>query len=464
MGGILIEIVYDKGTLLVRNIQPEHVKCFSFLKWDARISAFRAMAYHYRTLILKLRQEKIEYQDIAKDFLPQNYILQHKIEPRAHQTQALNAWKAQGSHGVVVLPTGAGKTILAVLAIAQTQRPTLIHVPTIDLMTQWYEILKKFFAIPIGLLGGGYNQMELITVATYDSALIHVPYKGNKFGLLIFDEWHHLPGEQLQYTAISSLAPFRLALTATPERSDGKETVLYDLCGSICFHMDIKELAGDTLAPYDVVTYEIEMTEQEKHQYLEARQIYLSFLREQNISFKHSYGWQQFLRKAHQSPQGKEAFTAYLKQKKLSQSSENKYHYVWDIITKHKSDRILIFTQDNETAYTIGRKFFLPVLTHHTKVKEREFFLNSFRQGDYRILVTSKVLNEGVDVPEANVAIVVSGSGTVREHVQRLGRILRAKEGKRAILYELISAGTGEYFVNQRRKMHSAYEKRAPEL
>lgn len=106
----------------------------------------------------------------------------------------------------------------------------------------------------------------------------------------------------------------------------------------------------------------------------------------------------------------------------------------------------------------------MPVLTHHTKVKEREFFLNSFRQGDYRILVTSKVLNEGVDVPEANVAIVVSGSGTVREHVQRLGRILRAKEGKRAILYELISAGTGEYFVNQRRKMHSAYEKRTPEL
>lgn len=460
----MIEIVYDKGTLLVKNIQAEHVKCFSFLKWDARISAFRAMAYHYRALILKLRQEKIEYQDIAKDFLPQNYVLQQKIEPRIHQTQALNAWKTQGSHGVVVLPTGAGKTILAILAIAQTQRPTLIHVPTIDLMTQWYDILKKFFATPIGLLGGGYNQMETITVATYDSALIHVPYKGNKFGLLIFDECHHLPGEQLQYTAISSIAPFRLALTATPERSDGKETVLYDLCGQVCFHMDIKELEGHTLAPYDVVTYEVDMTEIEKEQYLEARQTYLDFLREQNISFKHSYGWQQFLRKAHQSAQGKEAFAAYLKQKKLSQSSENKFHYVWDIITKHKNDRILIFTQDNETAYSIGRNFFLPVLTHHTKVKEREFFLNSFRQGDYRILVTSKVLNEGVDVPEANVAIVVSGSGTVREHVQRLGRILRAKEGKRAILYELISAGTGEYFVNQRRKMHSAYEKRTPEL
>ncbi len=101
----------------------------------------------------------------------------------------------------------------------------------------------------------------------------------------------------------------------------------------------------------------------------------------------------------------------------------------------------------------------LPVLTHHTKLKEREAFLNHFRSGDYPILVASKVLNEGVDVPEANVAIIVSGSGSIREHVQRLGRILRRQEGKSAILYEVISKGTGEYFINQRRKQHDAYQR-----
>ncbi len=151
-----------------------------------------------------------------------------------------------------------------------------------------------------------------------------------------------------------------------------------------------------------------------------------------------------------------------MKQKKKSLKKENKFNEVWLLITKHRYDKIIIFTQDNETAYNIGRKFLLPVITHHTKVKEREYFLNSFREGKFCILVTSKVLNEGVDVPDANVAIIVSGSGAVREHVQRLGRILRAKEGKKAYLYELISAGTGEYFVNQRRKMHSAYQKRTP--
>ncbi|WGL60590.1 DEAD/DEAH box helicase family protein [Pigmentibacter sp. JX0631] len=460
----MIHIRFDKGTLLISNLAQNLASIFPYLKWDIRVSAFRAMGYHYRNIILGLRKEQIVYQDEAKDFLPQNFSIQMQIEPRAYQTQALNAWLNQQSNGVVVLPTGAGKTILAVLAIAKIQRPTLIHVPTIDLMTQWYDVLLKFFGTKIGLLGGGYNQPENITVATYDSALIHVPSKGNKFGFLIFDECHHLPSEQMQYTALSSIAPFRLALTATPERSDGKEKLLYELCGGICYQTDIKDLEGKTLAPYEIITLEVEMSETEKKQYQEYRQIYLNFIRKNNINFQQKNGWQQFIQLTCRTSDGKEAFAAYLKQKKLSQSSENKLNYVWDIILKHRTDRVLIFTQDNETAYSIGKSFYLPVLTHHTKVKEREQFLTLFRQGVYNILVTSKVLNEGVDVPEANVAVVVSGSGTVREHVQRLGRILRAKEGKKAILYELISAGTSEYFVNQRRKMHSAYEKRTSEL
>ena len=119
---------------------------------------------------------------------------------------------------------------------------------------------------------------------------------------------------------------------------------------------------------------------------------------------------------------------------------------------------MLVFTQDNEMAYRIGRRFFLPVLTHKTKLHERESFLEYFRTGKYKILVTSKVLNEGVDVPDANIGVIVSGSGSIREHVQRLGRILRARPGKKATLYELISSDTGEYFTNQRRRKHRAYE------
>ncbi len=458
-----IAVHFDRGTIVADNLQKDLEQLFPYLKWDARVQKHRAQAFYYREFILTLRSHKLNYIDNAKDFSPCDLSLKEKIFPRPHQTDALQAWLKKGSKGVVVLPTGAGKTILAVLAIAATNRPTLIHVPTIDLMHQWFHVLSKFFSVSIGLLGGGYNDIKTITVSTYDSALLHVPFKGNKFGFLVFDECHHLPSEQMQYSAISSLAPFRLGLTATPDSSDSREKLLHDICGDFCFQIHIHELAGNTLSDYEIITQEVDLTEEETEEYLTARKIYTSFLKENNISFgqggQHS-SWNNFIRIAHRSEQGKQAFKAYLLQKKIAQSSTNKTHAVWDIFCKHPYERIIIFTQDNETAYNLGRHFFLPVLTHHTKVKERESFLNAFRSGAYRILVTSKVLNEGVDVPEASVAIVFSGSGTVREHVQRLGRILRAKEGKKAILYELISANTGEYFVNQRRREHSAYKKR----
>ena len=99
----------------------------------------------------------------------------------------------------------------------------------------------------------------------------------------------------------------------------------------------------------------------------------------------------------------------------------------------------------------------IPAITHQTKVRERSEILSRFNEGHYRAVVTSKVLNEGVDIPEANVAIVISGSGSVREHVQRLGRILRKKGGKSAILYELVTANTSESFTSERRREHVAY-------
>ncbi len=116
-----------------------------------------------------------------------------------------------------------------------------------------------------------------------------------------------------------------------------------------------------------------------------------------------------------------------------------------------------MFTQDNATAYDVSRRFLIPAITHQTKVTERSEILAGLAEGTYTAVATSKVLNEGVDVPSANVAIVMSGSGSVREHVQRLGRILRKHGDKRAVLYELVTAGTGETFTSERRRKHSAY-------
>ena len=455
------ELYFDKGTLVLKKVPQQMCQRLAGVRWDKRTLTYRAPAYYYRRIVLQLRKHHIPYADYARQFTAEAFPLKEPIMPRPYQQEAIEAWQANGSRGVITLPTGAGKTIVAVLLIAHIQRPTLVHVPTIDLMHQWYAVLNRYFEDEVGLFGGGYNKMAPLTVATYQSALLHSPTTGNQFGFVVFDECHHLPGAHYQYAAIGSIAPFRLGLTATPERADGKESRLYQLVGSLCYQAHIHQLKGETLAPYEVITVEVEMTKEEQEQYEVARRCYLDFVKRERIDLAHLNGWSRFLWKSSQSPEGREAFKAYLTQKHLSQASTAKLSTIWELLQKHQGDRIIIFTQDNDMAYRIGMCFFLPVLTHQTKLKERAAFLGAFCEGTYSILVTSKVLNEGVDVPEANVGIVVSGSGSVREHVQRLGRILRPKKGKRAILYELISKGTGEYFVNTRRRQHHAYERPA---
>ena len=190
-----LSLHFDKGTLLLYGAEGDQLALLEAVDWDERTQSYRAPAVDYRSLVTTLREQKIPFQDHARKFSAATFPLKKKITPRSFQQEAADTWMTE-QRGVVALPTGAGKTILAVMLIAKTGRPTLIHVPTIDLMRQWKEVLSEYFDSPIGLLGGGINDIQPITVATYDSALIHVIHKGNQFGLLVFDECHHLPGEQ----------------------------------------------------------------------------------------------------------------------------------------------------------------------------------------------------------------------------------------------------------------------------
>jgi superfamily II DNA or RNA helicase len=169
-------------------------------------------------------------------------------------------------------------------------------------------------------------------------------------------------------------------------------------------------------------------------------------------------GWGQFVMLSSQSDAGRRAFDAYRRQRTLALCAPGKLTALAQLLHAHRRDRTIIFTEDNATVYAISRRFLLPAITHQTRVKERAMILGAFNQGTFTAVVTSKVLNEGVNVPEANVAIVLSGSGSVREHVQRLGRILRRREGKTAVLYEIIAAGTSEERVSDKRRDHVAYQ------
>jgi len=428
-----------------------------YVVYDERVQAFRAQAHHYAPIILALREKGAAHEDFAKGFEPLDLKLVTPLTPRSYQTEALAAWTEAGRRGVVALPTGAGKTVLAVMAMARVKRPALVVVPTIDLTRQWAGQLERFFGVSVGMLGGGCKEVLPLTVSTYDSAVLMMEFIGNRFGLVVFDECHHLPGAVNRFAASMCAAPFRLGLSATPERDDGGDQVLEELVGPLVYNIHIDQLEGNALSCYDVVNVPVSLDPDEQEEYQRSREIYLSFARAAGVNFGAKDGWNQFLAASARRPGGRQAFEAYLKQKRISSSGRGKARMVWELLNEHKGERVIIFTNDNDTAYSMGEQFFLPVITHRAKPAERKEMLDKFRCGDYPVLVTSKVLNEGVDVPEASVGIIVSGSGSSREHVQRLGRFLRPAANKRALLYELVSEDTAEVNVSIRRGNHRAF-------
>jgi len=450
-------IDFHAGTLRCFGLTDEQAAAAGFV-FDDRQGVHRARAHEYRSIVLSLRKAGVAISDDARAYKELDISMRAGRTPYPHQSEALAAWSAAGGRGVVVLPTGAGKTFVASLAIAQKRRSTLVVVPTLDLMAQWHDGLRATFDAPVGLIGGGSHEISDLTVTTYDSAHIHMDRLGNRFGLVIFDECHHLPSDAYATAARMSLAPFRLGLTATPERADGREALYDELVGPICYRRDITELSGHYLAAYETVRLAVPLSSAERTAYEAARAEYVGFIRSQGIDMSQPSGWGQFIMRSSLSDSGRRAFLAYRTQRRLALAAPGKIEVLERLLRVHRTDRVLVFTEDNATVYEIARRLLLPAITHQTRVKERSSILAALERGDLFAVVTSKVLNEGVDVPSASVAIVLSGNGSVREHVQRLGRILRKDGAKRATLYELVADSTSEQRTSDRRREHVAYK------
>lgn len=446
-------LTFDRGTLLLHP-PPKGKAWIDFAVWDDRVEKFRIRAIHYRPLLESLQTEGITILDQAKNY--QELVLTARVEmsPYEHQEQALAAWQKAGHQGVVVLPTASGKTFLAQLAMQAINRSTLIVVPTLDLMHQWYAQLKATFPqIEMGLLGGGSRDKTPILVATYDSATIHAETLGNRYGLLIFDECHHLPTDFYRVIAEYAIAPFRLGLTATPDRSDGRHSDLNTLIGPTVFSKRPDELAGAALAEHKIVKIKVKLSTEERERYNELIKTRNDFLKQSNIKLAGLDGWKQFVMMSARTPSGRRAMLAHREAKEIALCTDGKIRVLADLLAKNYPHRTLIFTADNATVYRISQEFLIPSITHQTPVKERHEILTRFRNGDYKTLVASHVLNEGVDVPDARVAIILSGTGSEREYIQRLGRVLRkgTEENKLAMLYEVITEDTSEERTSERR-------------
>ena len=450
-----VELRFFSGTLEVSGVGPGAQ--LPGAEWDARTAVHRAPAWAYAGLIRHFHHAGTEITDQARAYDRLELLAHSFPEPRPFQEAALSKWKEAKYRGVVVLPTGAGKSLVALMAIESRKRSALVVAPTLDLVRQWHKLLSTSFHCEVGMVGGGEHQLRPLTVTTYDSAYLHMEHFGNRFGLVVFDECHHLPGESYALTARFCIAPFRLGLTATPERADGRDELYGDLIGPIVYDKQIDELAGQYLADYETKRIVLQLTSDERASYEECRSQYLSFIRKHGIQMSGPSGFSEFIKRSSRSAEGRAAMAAYRRQRSLAFAAKEKLEVLGQLLDEHCEDRMIIFTQDNATVYEVSRRFLVPAITHQTKVRERSEILAGFEEGRYRAIVTSRVLNEGVDVPSANVAVVLSGSGSVMEHVQRLGRILRKQRNKRALLYELVSGDTTESGTSERRRDHRAY-------
>ena len=422
---------------------------------DKRFHFVRTQPIHFSAVKQALRQQQTPFTVVFEERPTLPFSTALAIEPRPYQEDALTAWLAQGSAGVVVLPTGAGKTFVAAMAIVETGLWTLAVVPTIDLLQQWRTALATALSLnidDIGTFGGGEKELKPITIITYDSAALY-PRELSRFGLLIFDECHHLPAPTYRLIAESAFTPLRLGLSATPERSDMAHIELDELIGPEVYRRSPAELTeGRYLAQYQEKIIDIALSGEDEIRYAEQRRIYSSFLRRRRIVIRSPEDFQQkliFL--SARDPEARTAMLAWREARQIAMNAPAKYSEIERLLHKHAADQVLLFSEYNPVVDEISRRFCLPSITYKTPTEERRTILDRFRTGQYTKLVTGRVLNEGVDVPDCRVAIIVSGNSTKREYIQRLGRILRPKEGE-ALLYELVTTGTTEEEMAKRRK------------
>ena len=361
------------------------------------------------------------------------------VDGQAHEISLLQTdWKIRpyqelaaegfwhGGSGVVVLPCGAGKTIVGAAAMAHAKATTLILVTNTIAARQWRdELLKRTNLIEdeIGEYSGAKKQIRPVTIATYqvmtkkkNGVYAHLDlFDSYDWGLIIYDEVHLLPAPIFRFTAdIQSRR--RLGLTATLVREDGMEGEVFSLIGPKRFDVPWKEIESQGyIAPAECIEVRVNLTEAERLAYATAE------------------------------PENRYRTCA---------TTRTKRDVVEALVAKHAGEQTLVIGQYLDQLDELSELLGVPVIKGETPVKEREILFNKFRSGEITCLVVSKVANFSIDLPDATIAIQVSGAfGSRQEEAQRLGRILRPKsDGRTAKFYSVISRDTIDQDFAQNRQ------------
>jgi superfamily II DNA or RNA helicase len=220
----------------------------------------------------------------------------------------------------------------------------------------------------------------------------------------------------------------------------------------VVYRKRIDDLTGEQLAEYRTERLRVDLTPEERAAYDAAYGVYTGYIREARLRESHgAHWWDELTRRSARDAQARRAKVAELKLKEIVHQAQGKLAILDRLLREHRDQQMLIFTAHNRFAYQITRRCLIPAITHQTKAEERKAILDGFRAGRYRAIVTTRVLNEGVDVPEAKIAVVLGGSASAREYIQRLGRVLRKRGNAQAILYEVIARKTVDEQIARRR-------------
>ena len=451
-------ISYDSSRLVVKfdtflGSKLHDTPLRNILRYSKKERVFFTEPFKYQELKSVLDSLGFNIEDLtgfsnALDF-PESIRFRGKL--RDYQNEALIAWTRNDCRGVIALPTGSGKTIVAVAALAKVNLRTLIVAFTKEQLYQWKRALTEFTDVDeayIGMYFSEEKRIAPITLTTYQTAFRHASKFAPYYGLLIIDEVHHLPAEKFKYIATSLPAPKRLGLSATPYREDGKHLELFPLMGGVVYSKSPQELAElGYLASYKVITIRVTLKPDEKKKYLELRRKYRGLIGGADFN--------EVLEAARRgNKRAIEALKIHNEIKQLVQKSKSKFDKTVKIIKDElkRDAKIIVFAHYVDLAKRIADAVKGYLLTGETDNKRRRIILETFRKIPSGVLVVTTVGDEGLDIPDANVGILVAGTGSRRQFIQRLGRLLRPQPGKKAILYEVIVKGTSEEIHSRKRK------------
>ncbi|MEL6895162.1 MAG: DEAD/DEAH box helicase, partial [Planctomycetota bacterium] len=391
------------------------------LVWDDRQSCFLADAIHAPRL-------RKDYPDLIDHTLENQSALplidKRDIRLRRDQLDACDAFLAgapptrdsdasvfeseqatSGGRGLVIMPTGTGKTVVAMELILRYQLPTLVVVPVRDLMYQWHSKILQATGVDAGLMGDGIHRVSPMCVTTYDSAAIHMPRVGDRFGFLIFDEVHHLSGAWRSDSARMSVAGIRLGLTATPPSDPQRRETLQHLVGPIVYQQQIQQAAGKSLADYVVRRISVRMLPEEEKRYRELSRTVQQFVHDQR-GIDADFRWEQIFgltAAVDENPAraiaANSALRAFRAKTKIEENADGKLRVLEDLFRLHRDEPVIVFTGSNVMARQISQRFLVPCLLSHCGKKERRHWLEGFAEGRYPVLVANRVLDEGVDLP-----------------------------------------------------------------